>query len=179
MKPSLLFRVPEVAALVATAVLIVATGAQAPQGPPVATGSPLGQAPAFPVPTNLKVLPRQMTGEQVHNLMELWSASVGAECNACHAEDREKIGPDGRPPLNFAADSKPMKAVARTMFTMTEEINTKYVAHIDNSGMPVTCGTCHRGHMEPEAFAPALSREGNSNQPPLNSSVPEHQEETK
>jgi hypothetical protein len=39
------------------------------------------------------------------------------------------------------------------MYTMTEKINVDYVAKIDSSGLPVTCGTCHRGHMGPETFA--------------------------
>ena len=45
-----------------------------------------------------------------------------------------------------------MKAVARLMYTMTEEINSNYIAKVEGSGMPVTCGTCHRGHVSPEPF---------------------------
>jgi hypothetical protein len=45
-----------------------------------------------------------------------------------------------------------MKEIARIMFRMTEEINTKYVVRIDGSGLPVTCGTCHRGHLGPQPF---------------------------
>jgi hypothetical protein len=100
----------------------------------------------------LKVLPRDLSGQQVHDIMERWESALGAQCDSCHAEDRVNIGPNGRPLLDFAADSKPMKRVARTMFVMTEEINIKYVATIDSSGVPVTCGTCHRGHLGPEPF---------------------------
>ncbi len=46
-----------------------------------------------------------------------------------------------------------MKAVARLMYTMTEEINSKYIATVNGSGMPVTCGTCHRGAVSPELFS--------------------------
>jgi len=35
------------------------------------------------------------------------------------------------------------------MYTMTEDINQRYIARIDGSGMPVTCGTCHHGHVGP------------------------------
>ncbi len=38
------------------------------------------------------------------------------------------------------------------MYQMTEEINTKYVAPIEGSGVPVICGTFHRGHLGPEPF---------------------------
>jgi len=151
-------------ALMTGAALILINAAQAPRSQEVVSKGPLPQSRSFPAPTNLKVLKKEMTGEQIHFLMEDWTASLGAQCGSCHSEDLENIGPDGRPLLKFESDSKPMKAVARTMFTMTEEINTKYVARIDNSGVPLTCGTCHRGRLEPEPFAPAASTEVTSPQ---------------
>ena len=136
------------ALLVAVACLTPMT-AQAPQtGATTATPQPS----SFPAPTNLKVLPKDLTGQQVHDLMEKWGTGLGMSCAACHAVDKEKVGRDGRPLLNFASDSKPEKAVARLMYTMTEEINQRYIAKIDGSGMPVTCGTCHHGHVGPEPF---------------------------
>jgi hypothetical protein len=45
-----------------------------------------------------------------------------------------------------------MKAIARLMYTMTDEINANYIAKVKGSGMPVTCGTCHRGQVSPEPF---------------------------
>jgi hypothetical protein len=35
---------------------------------------------------------------------------------------------------------------------MTEDINVNYVSKIPSSEVPVTCGTCHRGHFGPEPF---------------------------
>ncbi len=124
-----------------------------------------GQAPpppprSFPAPTNLQVLPKDMTGEQVHELMEKWEAALGGHCNTCHAADPKNIGPNGRPRLNFADDSKPEKATARLMYKMTEDINTNYVAKVNGSGMPVTCGTCHRGKPAPEPFVAPEEHEG-------------------
>jgi hypothetical protein len=60
---------------------------------------------------------------------------------------------DGKPHLDFADDSKAMKTVARLMYTMTEQINSNYIAKVNGSGMPVTCGTCHRGAVNPGPFA--------------------------
>lgn len=135
----------------ATGVLLVVSAIQASQGRANAAGS--SAAPdTFPAPTNLKVLPRDLTGKQVRELMEEWSKSLGVRCDSCHAEDLDGVGPDGRPPLKFADDSKQMKAIARLMYAMTDEINTNYVAKIEGSGLPVTCGTCHRGHVSPEPF---------------------------
>lgn len=142
-------------ALLVAAVFAATTSAQAPQAAP----SPQAGSPPpphhFPAPTNLKVLPKDMTGEQVHELMEQWEAALGGHCSTCHAADPNNIGPNGRPRLNFADDSKPEKATARLMYKMTEDINSNYVSKIENSGMPVTCGTCHRGHLGPEPFHPA------------------------
>jgi hypothetical protein len=98
------------------------------------------------------VLPKDLPGQQVHEIMEKWEGSLGAHCDTCHAADPNNIGPNGRPRLNFADDSKPEKNTARTMFRMTEDININYVGKIDNDGMPVTCGTCHRGKRHPEPF---------------------------
>jgi cytochrome c553 len=136
----------------AAAVLILTSAAQAPPGLQAARGSTPPQPRSYPAPTNLKVLPRDLTGQQVHEIMEKWSASLGTHCDSCHTADPENIGPNGRPRLNFADDSKPMKSSARLMFTMTEKINVDYVSMIDSSGAPVTCGTCHRGHLGPEPF---------------------------
>jgi hypothetical protein len=93
-----------------------------------------------------------MTGEQVHELMHKWEAELGTECSTCHAADATRKMPNGRPALNFADDSKPEKATARLMVKMVEEINSQYIGKIDNSGMPVTCATCHRGHTNPPPF---------------------------
>jgi len=142
------------ATLLAAAALIATMAAQSPQAlpgaaPPQPSTYP---APTNLAPTNLKVLPANMTGQQVNDLMRQWQAALGARCSSCHAKDYGKTDPDGRPLLDFASDSKPMKAVARAMAQMTIEINTNYIARIGTSAHPVTCGTCHRGRLGPDPF---------------------------
>jgi hypothetical protein len=141
------------AALIAAAFALTAA-AQAPQAAP-------GNAPpkpprTYPAPTNLKVLPKTLTGQQVHDIMETWEGSLGVRCDNCHAADPKNLGPNGKPRLNFADDSKEDKDKARLMVKMTEDINKNYISMISdekNSSEPkVTCGTCHRGHKEPEKF---------------------------
>lgn len=140
--------------LLAAAVFAGSTAAQAPQGPQADAGGPAPAAPphTYPAPTNLKVLPKNLTGKQVRDIMKQWSASLGSRCDSCHAEDPDKSGPNDKPILKFADDSKPMKSVARRMYTMTDAINSDYIARLEGSGVPVTCGTCHRGHIGPEPF---------------------------
>jgi hypothetical protein len=140
------------------ATLTIGAGAQAPQaetpasgGSATGSGQP-GQQHNHPAPTNLQVLPKTLTGEQVHEIMEKWEGYLGAKCSTCHTADPKRVGPNGRPQLNFADDSKKEKATARQMFKMTEMINVDYIGKIDSSGEPVTCGTCHRGHLGPEPY---------------------------
>jgi mono/diheme cytochrome c family protein len=139
--------------MLATASFTITSSAQAPQGPP---GQPPGGGPphSFPAPTNLKVLPKNLTGQQVHEIMETWEGSLGVHCNTCHAADPKNIGPNGKPRLNFADDSKEQKRTARQMYKMTEGINTNYIAKVPDVDMDkkVTCGTCHRGHLDPEPY---------------------------
>ena len=151
MKISSPFLTASVAALVSAAFAVAAlTQTAAAQQPPAEEHHHHEE----PAPTNLQVLPKTMTGEQVHELMHKWEAALGAECSTCHAADPNNIGPNGKPRLKFADDSKPEKATARLMYKMVNDINANYVEKVENSGVPVSCGTCHRGHLDPPIFAP-------------------------
>jgi hypothetical protein len=149
--------VASVSLLTGRTLLLAAPAAAAAQA---ATPAPATAPPhEMPAPTNLKVLPRNLTGPQVHEIMEQWEGELGTGCKTCHAVDPKNAGPNGRPRLNFADDSKEEKQTARKMFQMTEDINRNYVSKIDSSGQPVTCGTCHRGHFGPEPFVPAKEQD--------------------
>ena len=168
-------------ALLTAAVLAATTGVQATQDQPQASAPaaqtapapPAGGAPTrnttsgmasggrpmrnLPAPTNLQVLPKDLTGQQVHEIMEGVAGSLGVHCDFCHAADPNNMGPNGKPRLNFADDSKNDKKIARIMFTMTQQINADYISKAsamdpDAMGMKVTCGTCHRGHEMPEEY---------------------------
>jgi hypothetical protein len=157
LKPPSLSLPTAVITLLTAAVFAVTTVAQNPQTPPPAPSATPTTPESHhdhphPAPTNLKVLPKNLTGEQVHEIMEGWEAALGTHCSTCHAPDPNNIGPNGRPRLNYADDSKPEKATARLMFTMTEDINRNYVSKVPNSDEPVMCGTCHRGHLGPEPW---------------------------
>lgn len=147
--------------------------AQAPQGAQGAGqgrqgggGGGRGQAP----PTNLQVLPRDTTAQQVIPIMQAFAAALGVGCNYCHvtAQDapargagagrggdqaadggRRGRGPAGPPPMNdFPSDAKQPKRVARTMMLMARDINSKLGAELGKPAAEVTrvqCVTCHRG----------------------------------
>jgi hypothetical protein len=139
------------------ALFAVTTVAQAPpSGAPPQPGE--HPHPPAPAPTNLKVLPKTLTGDQVHEIMHKWEADLGVECDTCHAEDPVKKRPNGRPALNFPDDSKKEKETARLMVKLTADINSNYTSKVDSShdngeaAKKVTCGTCHRGHLDPPAY---------------------------
>ena len=143
-------------ALLAAAVFAATAAAQAPQGPPGGGGRPR----SYPAPTNLKVLPKDLTGQQVHEIMEGFAGALGVHCDTCHAADPNGPGPNGRPRLKFEDDSKPEKEMARIMIKMTEDMKANYIKKVadmdkmETPAAPLTCGTCHRGHLDPEAFVP-------------------------
>jgi hypothetical protein len=118
------------------------------------TPSPRRPHHKFPPPTNLQVLPKNLTGDQVHQIMEGWAHALGTHCSTCHAVNPNANGPLARRRLDFALDTKPEKATARMMYEMVQEINTHYINRINTSGMPVTCATCHRGHLSPPLYLP-------------------------
>ena len=150
MKPSSVSLPIAVSSLLSVAIFAAAQAAQAPVTPSASPAPHHGHH--FPEPTNLKVLPKELTGDKVHEIMEQWALELGVHCRACHAENPKDIGPNGRPRLNYADDSKEEKKTARVMYTMVENINVNYIANIESSGDPVTCGTCHRGSLSPEPF---------------------------
>jgi len=149
-------------AVAALAAAVALAQSPAPAPPPAAAPRP---PRTYPAPTNLKVLPKDLTGQQVHEIMEKWEAELGGHCNSCHTADPNNIGPNGKPRLKFEDDSKDEKVVARLMVAMTEELNRKYFGQIkhdeDHGKTPsVSCATCHRGHMHPEEFVPPKEEHG-------------------
>lgn len=136
----------------------------APSSPPAgqsgAQGGPAGHPHRpLPKPTNLKVLPKDTTPEQLEKIMKGFAGSLGVECKFCH-----QMNPQTHK-LDFASDAKDDKQMARTMMLMTREINEKFMSQInDPDAKPedkhVTCATCHRGHQMPQHFVPAPEHHG-------------------
>ncbi len=128
---------------------IAVTLAAFAQAPP-----PQGQPfPPMPKPSNLKVLPKEISISDLTILMKGYNDQLGVQCGYCH------LGEPGTRQLNFASDAKAEKATARIMMTMTDELNSKYIGNLPTgSDMRVNCGTCHRGHRMPEEFVPAAGQ---------------------
>jgi hypothetical protein len=119
-----------------------------------------------PNPTNIKVLPKDITGDQVIKLMRQYEGDLGVECEFCHARNPETKRND------FPSDANPVKDKARVMIKMTDDLNAKYLTQLSDhkSTDVVTCGTCHRGMSHPEVFVPKPREQGN--RPPALSTPP-------
>ena len=102
---------------------------------------------------NLKVLPVNISHDDLIATMRGFTRALGTRCDHCHAAGPPD--PNGREQLDFPSDAKPEKETARTMIRMTRAINADYIHKIDPSGQQtVSCGTCHRGHVIPEPYNP-------------------------
>jgi hypothetical protein len=97
---------------------------------------------------NLKVLPKDISHDDLDKIMDEWKAALGVKCNFCHAPSADSTSHR----LDFASDAKPEKDIARHMFRMTGRINKKYF-HFDKDdkgAVPaISCMTCHRGNPHP------------------------------
>jgi len=131
-------------ALTLSALMIIGMAATRPADNPA--DKPLADKPH----RNLKVLPKDISHEDLDKVMHNWTAALAVKCNFCHAPSNDSTSHR----LDFASDAKPEKEVARHMFKMTAKINKKYFSfNKDEKGdvVPsVTCMTCHRGNPHPE-----------------------------
>jgi hypothetical protein len=101
--------------------------------------------------TNLQVLPADLSRTQVRAVMKQYERDLGVSCDYCHVEDRDSGF------IDYASDDNPRKHSARVMIAMLEDINGKYLAQLGGDrryAVPVTCGSCHQGSANPQAFSP-------------------------
>lgn len=98
---------------------------------------------------NLKVLPKDISHDDLDKVMDEWKAALGVKCTFCHAPSADTASHK----LDFASDAKPEKEIARHMYKMTGKINKKYFSfNKDDKGAvipAVSCVTCHRGNPHP------------------------------
>ena len=100
---------------------------------------------------NLKVLPKDISPEQLDKVMDKFKEALGVHCTFCHAPSKDTTNhhPD------FASDDKPEKNIARKMMKMSAKINKKFFSYNKNDKgetVPaVECMTCHHGKPHPNS----------------------------
>ena len=152
LRPSLL----AAAATLFTLAFAITAPAQTPSAASPAAASPQQSRPhrPRPQPTNLQVLSKDFTGDQVVAIMHKFEDQLGVECDYCHAKNPTPSPTTGH--LDFASDANPMKDRARVMMHMSEEINQHFLTQLKTppADQQVSCGTCHRGNAKPLPFVP-------------------------
>ena len=100
-----------------------------------------------PKPTNLKVLPKDISHDELISTMKEFNVALGVKCGFCHAPSKE----DPKK-LDFASDENHKKEIGRAMIKMTKKINKNYFHRsLDSSpAKAISCKTCHGGKEEPE-----------------------------
>jgi hypothetical protein len=133
-----------------------AAAAPAAQAVPAAPGAPGTQnAPAF---KNLKVLPDNISRDDLRKLMRQFTGDLGVQCEFCHAAADPVTKREDR-----ASDANPTKETARYMIQMTGDLNDRYLEQLPGRRYadPITCGTCHRGEKHPSVYVAPPRQEGN------------------
>ncbi len=100
-------------------------------------------------PSNLQVLPSDMSVSSLGKLMKRYERDLGVSCSYCHVENRDT----GK--LDYVSDENPRKQTARIMMTMLDDINDRHLAQLGSDhryATGVTCGSCHQGRSTPPAF---------------------------
>lgn len=91
--------------------------------------------------TNLKLLPKDISKEELVGTMRGWSRALDVRCSHCH------VGPDNLEGMDFASDEREAKRETREMIVLTRAINDDYLH--PEEGHEVTCHTCHHGLTTP------------------------------
>jgi tetratricopeptide (TPR) repeat protein len=104
--------------------------------------------------TNLKVLPKDISKEQLLGTMRAFAGGLGVGCDYCHADAK-----DNPRELDFTSDAKDEKRTARLMLKMVAAINGDYISQVDpKTDVRVGCVTCHHGIPQPQTIDALVGR---------------------
>lgn len=98
----------------------------------------------FADPSNLRVLPEDISIDQLRSTMIGFTQALGVRCSTCH------MGEESQPltEYDFSADDKEIKLVAHEMLKLVGTIN-EFIGNLDRGAdhdfIEVSCQTCHRG----------------------------------
>jgi hypothetical protein len=96
---------------------------------------------------NLQVLPKDIPKDRLIATMVKFSLGTGLRCEECHVGEG---GPELKN-MDFPADDKPTKTMARAMLRMVQAINQDFIAKLGrDKPIQVGCETCHHGVRRPQ-----------------------------
>jgi len=104
--------------------------------------------------TNLKVLPKDISRQDLQSTMRGFAFALSVRCEHCHVE---KAG-GKKFEMDFAADDKEEKKTARVMLEMVAAINRDYISKVTKTPpIQVQCVTCHHGLTQPRTLNSVLA----------------------
>lgn len=104
---------------------------------------------------NLKVLPQDITKDELVQQMRSFSHALGVRCAGCHVSTKE--GSVRLDDLDFASDDMQEKKIAREMMQMVAAINER-IGQMDlESPNRVQCVTCHHGVQHPATLSMVMA----------------------
>ncbi len=74
---------------------------------------------------NLQILPKDISEHDLDSVMHHFSQSLGVRCDFCHVRN------EAEKKMDFAADTKPEKNIARKMMLMAIDINKNYFVDME------------------------------------------------
>ena len=105
-------------------------------------------AQVFDDPSNLQVLPADISAAELGETMKSFAMGTGYRCSNCH------VGEEGQPltTYDFASDEKELKQTARRMLKMVRDINATHL-EFRGEGLPdVEPGNGESPDVGPAAF---------------------------
>jgi len=105
---------------------------------------------------NLRVLPKNISKDDLRTTMVGYARALGVRCQFCH------VGEEGKPltTFDFASDNNPMKGVARGMVKMVGGVQEDLhkIKFQEQDRVRVGCITCHHGKPRPVTLVDELRR---------------------
>jgi len=110
----------------------------------------------FDNPKNLKVLPKDISPEELSATMRGFAINTGSRCSSCHVGEVER----DLSTYDFSLDDKEKKRKARVMLQMVMDINQNLAEKLGKPAselVKVDCATCHRGQAKPQMLQDVLA----------------------
>jgi len=116
----------------------------------------VGAQPQEPGFKNLKVLPKDVSHDELLATMRMFTRALGVRCAYCHVDTNGDVKPE-----DFQKDDKPTKRIAREMLRMVKDINENYIGYLETQDKTqpasVKCFTCHHGVAKPRTLQEVLT----------------------
>jgi hypothetical protein len=107
---------------------------------------------------NLRILPNNISHEQLIDIMKHFSSSLGVKCSYCHVAKKGELTSEGKPVYDFASDDLHHKRIARKMMRLVQETNEDLDDIGDRHFERISCITYHRGNTQPSMSLDSANR---------------------